>query len=261
MRFAAPLVRGTLVRRYKRFLSDVLLATGEQVTAHVANSGAMLGVSDPGLEVWLSHSPKPSRKLAWSWELVRVDGHLVGVNTMHPNAIVAEAVTAGIIPELAGYDRVQREVAYGVNSRIDLLLSSTDGPKCYVEVKNVHLKRGDAACFPDAVTARGTKHLCELVDMVAAGHRAVMLFLVQREDCQVFMPAEDIDPAYAQALRRAVEAGVETICYACRLTLDGIGIDRPLPLDLSKVPAESRVQVVVDARGPQRTGNPVLEAG
>lgn len=233
MNFATALQRGTLVRRYKRFLSDVTLANGEQIIAHVANSGAMLGLSDPGLEVWLSYSPKPSRKLAWSWELARIDGGLVGINTMHPNAIVAEALVEGTIAPLSGYRDIRREVPYGTNSRIDLLLTSPDRPRCYVEVKNVHLKRGDAACFPDAVTARGTKHLGELIEVAKAGERAVMLFLVQREDCRYFAPAEDIDPVYAQALRRAVAAGVETYCYSCRLTLEGIRLDRPLPLHLS----------------------------
>jgi sugar fermentation stimulation protein A len=233
MDFATPLQRGTLVRRYKRFLSDVTLADGNQVTAHVANPGAMLGLADPGLEVWLSHAPKPSRKLAWSWELARIGGGLVGINTMHPNGIVAEAVAAGAVAPLAGYGEMRREVAYGTNSRIDLLLTSPDRPKCYVEVKNVHLKRGDAACFPDSVTARGTKHLGELVAVAKSGARAVMLFLVQREDCRYFVPAMDIDPAYAQALRLAVAAGVEAYCYCCRLTLESIRLDRPLPLRLS----------------------------
>ncbi len=233
MNFATPLQRGTLVRRYKRFLSDVTLADGERITAHVANSGAMLGLCDPGLEIWLSYCPKPSRKLSWSWELTRVETGLVGINTMHPNAIVAEAVAEGSIAPLTGYAELKREVPYGTNSRIDLLLTSPDRPKCYVEVKNVHLKRGEAACFPDAVTARGTKHLGELIEVSRAGERAVMLFLVQREDCRYFAPAEDIDPVYAQALRRAVAAGVEIYCYSCRLTLESIRLDLPVPLRLS----------------------------
>ncbi len=232
MQFSGPLTRGTLVRRYKRFLSEVQLDSGELVTAHVANSGAMLGLSDPGLEVWLSYSTKPTRKLAWSWELARIDGRLVGINTMHPNAIVAEAVAGGRIEELTGYDGIRREVPYGRASRIDLLLSSAGRPTCFVEVKNVHLKRGEAACFPDAVTARGAKHLAELAEMVAAGERAVMLFLVQRDDCRFFSPAEDIDPTYARALHHAIAAGVEAICYDCRLRLDGIDVGGSLPIRL-----------------------------
>ena len=232
MLFPAPLTRATLVKRYKRFLADVVFESGEAVTAHVANPGAMTGLSDPGLEVWLSHSDNPKRKLAWSWELARIDGHLVGINTSHPNAIVAEAVQAGQIPELAGYATLRREVAYGRNSRIDLLLEAPARPLCYVEIKNVHLKRGDWACFPDAVTARGTKHLGELSDMVTAGHRAVMVYLVQRQDCTTFAPAADIDPVYAKALQNAVAAGVETLCYDCHISLEGITVGRPMPLQL-----------------------------
>ncbi len=232
MLFSAPLVRGTLLRRYKRFLSDVALDDGAVVTAHCANSGSMLGVCEPGSEVWLSECDKPGRKLRWSWELVRIGDGLVGVNTNHPNAVAAEAVAAGRIPELAGYSSLRREVRYGRNSRIDLLLQGPGRPDCWVEIKNVHLKRGDAAAFPDAVTARGTKHLDELSAMVAAGDRAVMLYLVQRGDCHHFTVAEDIDPGYAAALRRARAAGVETLCYTCTATLDGIAVGRPLPLAL-----------------------------
>ena len=230
MRLAGPLAPATLMRRYKRFLADVVLEDGREVTAHVANSGAMTGLADPGLEVWLSHHPGTSRKLAWSWELARVDGHLVGINTMHPNAIVAEAIALGQVPGLAGYSEIKREVPYGERSRIDLLLSEPGRPKCYVEVKNVHLKRGDAACFPDAVTARGSRHLEELIAMQASGQRAVMFFLVQRSDCRHFAPAGDIDPVYAQGLRKALAAGVEALCYSCRLTLEDITLDRPLPM-------------------------------
>ena len=145
MRFPHPLVHGTLIRRYKRFLADVRLDDGSEVMAHVANSGAMLGTSAPGMEVWLSPANSPTRKLAWSWELCRVDNALIGVNTAWPNLIAAEAVAAGQIPELTGYDTIRREVKYGQNSRIDLLLEAPGRPTCYVEVKNVHLKRGEWA--------------------------------------------------------------------------------------------------------------------
>lgn len=232
MQFPAPLIRGTLIHRYKRFLSDVRLDTGAVVTAHCANSGSMLGVCDPGLEVWLSESDRPGRKLRYSWEMVRVGDGLVGINTMHPNRIAEEAIRAGMIPELAGYPAIRREVRYGKGSRVDLLLDGGGMPTCYVEVKNVTLRRGNAAEFPDAVTARGAKHLAELSDMVAAGARAVMLYLVQRTDCDVFTVAADIDPAYAAGLRRAMAAGVEVLCYACRLALDGISVDRRLPVAL-----------------------------
>lgn len=232
MRFPSPLIRGTLIRRYKRFLADVLLDSGEEITAHVANSGAMLGTSTPGMEVWVSPATNPLRKLAWNWELCRIDGHLIGVNTAHPNLIAAESIAAGLIPELAGYDAIRREVKYGLNSRIDLLLEAPGRPTCYVEVKNVHLKRGAWAEFPDAVTVRGAKHLVELRHMVAAGSRAVMLYLVQREDCIGFRPAADIDAAYAAGLTVAMRDGVEAICYTCRMSLEDITIGQRLPIQL-----------------------------
>ena len=238
MRFPAPLVRATLIRRYKRFLADVIMEGGEEVTVHVANSGAMLGTASPGMEVWLSPAANPARKLKWSWELVRVDGHLVGVNTAHPNAIVAEAVAAGDIGELTGYATIRREVPYGKTSRIDLLLEAPGRPTCWVEVKNVHLKRGNRAEFPDAVTVRGTKQLAELRDVVAAGGRAVMVYLVQREDCTAFRPAADIDPVYAAALTQAMGDGVEAICYMCRMSLDGIEVGAALPMDVAGAPAK-----------------------
>lgn len=230
MRFPTPLIRGTLLRRYKRFLSDVLLDSGETVTAHCANSGRMIGLCEPGTEVWLSRAANPARKLAYSWEMVRLAHGLVGINTMHPNALAEEAIRNGQIPELAGYARLRREVNYGQCSRIDLLLESPNLPKCFVEVKNVHLRRGERAEFPDAKTERGARHLMELQDMVRQGARAVMLYLVQRDDCGSFAIAADIDPAYAAAFKAATAAGVEVLCYDCRLTLDGIAIGRPLPV-------------------------------
>lgn len=232
MIFPHPLVRGHLIRRYKRFLADIMLEDGSLVTAHIANSGAMTGVAEPGTEVWLSPAAKPGRKCAWSWELARIGGYLVGVNTAHPNAIAAEAIMQGRITELTGYQEIRREVCYGINSRIDLLLSSPERPRCYVEIKSVHLKRGDGALFPDAVTTRGAKHLTELRQMVRQGHRAMMVFLVQRADCAWFAPAADIDPVYAAALTGAVAAGVEVCCYDCNPTTAGIEAGRALPLIL-----------------------------
>lgn len=232
VKFDKPLVHGTLIKRYKRFLADIALDDGQIVTAHLANSGAMTGTSDPGIEVWLSPAAGPGRKLAWSWELCKIDGHLVGVNTSHPNRIVAEAIAAGEIPELSGYQSLKREVKYGTNSRIDILLTDPARPPCYVEVKNVHLKQGDWAEFPDAVTARGTKHLHELSNMVANGARAVMLYLVQREDCTAFRPAKSVDPVYTAALAKAVEDGVQAICYTCRMSLDGLFIGQPMPITI-----------------------------
>lgn len=231
MKFHAPLVRGTLVQRYKRFMADVLLDTGETITAHCANSGAMAGLKAPGSIVWLSPAANPDRKLKYSWELIEADGDLVGINTAHPNNIVAEAIRAGAIEALSGYASLRQEVKYGKNSRIDILLEDPDRPSCYVEVKNVHLRRdGMLAEFPDAVTERGAKHLVELGDMVETGHRAVMLYLAQRMDCDRFAIAADVDPAYDRGLRVARERGVEVLCYACRLTTDEITVDRALVL-------------------------------
>jgi sugar fermentation stimulation protein A len=232
MRFPAPLLRGRLVQRYKRFLADVKLETGEAVTAHCANSGSMLGVSEPGAEVWLSPAAKAERKLRYDWEMIRVGPGLVGINTMHPNRIVGEAIVAGAIPELAGYGALRREVRYGRNSRIDILLEDDGRPPCYVEVKNVHLRRGEVAEFPDAVTARGAKHLGELAEVARGGARAVMVYLVQRGDCDAFRLAADIDPGYAEAFRSVTAAGVEALAYACRLTTEEIAVERRIPIEI-----------------------------
>ena len=231
MDFTEPLIGGTLIRRYKRFLSEVRLDSGEVVTAHCANPGSMTGLERPGLRVWLSPARNPKRKLAYSWELVRIGAGLVGVNTMRPNAIVAEAIAGGRVPELAGYEELRREVKYGTNARIDLFLAGPGRAPCYVEVKNVHLMRSQGlAEFPDAVTARGRKHLVALAAAVAEGYRAVMFYLVQREDCTRFALAGDIDPAYRAAFASAREAGVEMLCYGCRLSPVSITLDRPLAL-------------------------------
>jgi sugar fermentation stimulation protein A len=233
MRFADPLIHGRLVRRYKRFLSDVELSTGEQVVAHCANPGSMLGLAEPGAEVWLSPARNPARRLSYSWELVAAGSGLVGINTGRPNAIVAEALGEGRIPELSGYQRARREVRYGRNSRVDLLLEQVGRPPCYVEVKNVTLKRGaEAAEFPDAITQRGAKHLAELAEMSRLGARAVMFFLVQRGDCARLEIAGDIDPDYQSAFAAALEHGVEAICYDCHVAPEAIELNRALALAL-----------------------------
>ena len=236
MKFPDPLIHGTLIKRYKRFLADVELDDGTLVTAHCANSGSMLGVKEPGSEVWLSPAHNPKRKLRYTWELIRVGEYLVGINTSRPNGLVEEAVANGAISELSGYESMRREVKYGRNSRIDLLLEGNGFPTCYVEVKSVTLKRGVGAEapveFPDAVTTRGSKHLIELCSMAAQGMRAVMVFLVQRQDGPRFSVAADIDPAYAANLRQASDSGVEILCYACKMSLKEIMVAGPVPLDL-----------------------------
>lgn len=238
MKFPSPLTPCTLLRRYKRFLADVRFPDGHETTVHCPNPGAMLGLTPTNSPAWVSLSPNTGRKLPHTLELVEANGGLVGINTNHPNAIAAEALAAGRIAALkgpgnVGRDVVRREVRYGKNSRIDLLIEAGDAPATYVEVKNVHLMRSPGlAEFPDCVTARGAKHLKELSDVRAAGARAVMLFIVQRMDCTRFRPAGDLDPAYHAALRSAVAAGVETMCYDCDITPDGITLRHQVPVVL-----------------------------
>lgn len=232
MHFPSPLVRATLLRRYKRFLADVRLEDGTELTVHVANPGAMMGLNAPGSEVWLSPARNPQRKLPYTLELVRAGG-LVGVNTGWPNALAEEAIRGGLIPELAGYPSLRREVRYGKNSRIDILLEGGGRPPCLVEVKNVHLRRGEntVAEFPDCVTARGAKHLVELQGMVKEGHRAVMLYVVQREDCDRFRLAADLDPVYAAGFAAARAGGVEALCYSCKVGPEVLELAGPLPIE------------------------------
>jgi sugar fermentation stimulation protein A len=230
-----PLVRGRLIRRYKRFLADVELDSGPEVTVACPNTGAMLGLAEPGSVIWLSQSDSPTRKYRHTWEIVELANGaapaLVGINPMRPNAIVAEAIAAGLVPELGGYERVRREVRYGDRSRIDLLLERDGRPPCYVEVKNVHLSRSPGlAEFPDCVTTRGARHLVELSAMVAAGARAVMVYLVQRGDATGFALAGDIDPKYAAAFRAARAAGVEAFAFGCSLTPETISLDGAVPI-------------------------------
>ncbi|HEY2709531.1 MAG TPA: DNA/RNA nuclease SfsA [Caulobacteraceae bacterium] len=225
-----PMAHGRLIQRYKRFLADVVLDSGEALTAHVPNPGAMLGLNLPGLGVWLSKSAAPKRKLPWTLELVEVDGALAGVNTMNPNRLVAEALAADAIPELTGYAVHRREVKFGAASRVDFLLEGADRPSAYVEVKNCHLRRsGTLAEFPDCVAARSTKHLRELTAMVAEGHRAVALIVVQRTDCDAFSACADLDPAFAAGLEAAADAGVEVLIYGCAMSHQAVTIERRMP--------------------------------
>jgi len=236
MRFDDPLIQGTLVRRYKRFMADVTLADGSVTTAHCPNSGSMRSVDTPGSEVWISPTRNPKRVLRHTWEMIRVGDGLVGINTHRPNGLVAEAVAEGAIGELTGYDTVRREVKYGKSSRIDLLLETAERPPCYVEVKNVTMRRdlspSAPAEFPDAVTQRGTKHLHELAAMVAQGARAVMLYLAQRDDAETLVIATDIDPTYGRALVEAQAAGVEVLAYRCRLSPEEICVASQLTVHM-----------------------------
>ena len=225
------MVSATLVKRYKRFLSDHRLESGEVITASCPNTGTMMGLTTPGSATWLVHAPSPTRKYDYRWELIEDEGTWVGINTGRPNALVEEAIRAGVITELAGYADLRREVKYGTNSRIDLLLEDPGRPQAFVEVKNCHLRRqAGLAEFPDSITTRGAKHLDELAAQVALGHRAVMVFCVQRADCDRFDVAADIDPGYAAAFQRARAAGVEALAYVCHVSAETIALTHSIPI-------------------------------
>lgn len=231
MDYARPLIRAILVRRYKRFLADVTLPNGSVATAHCANPGAMTGLAEAGTIVWLEPNDDPKRKLRYSWKLAEIGGALIGIDTAMPNKLVGEALRARRVPELAGYSTVRAEVKYGENSRVDFLLSEEGLPDCYVEVKSANLCRKTGLVeFPDSVTLRGAKHMGDLATMASAGHRAVLLYLVQRTDCSDFAVAKDIDPAYAKATRAARKAGVEVLCYRAALSLEGADFGEALPI-------------------------------
>lgn len=228
MFFPEPLVRGYLVKRYKRFLADIELEDGGLITAHCPNTGAMQGLTNPGTPVWVSHSSNPSRKLAHTWQMAEVEGTFVGMNTANPNPLVEEAIRSNVISELQGYQSLRREVSYGKNSRIDFLLENPSEPFTYVEVKNVHMKRGKVAAFPSSVTTRGAKHMQELSEMVRQGYKAYVVYVVQRNDCEGFQIATDIDPDYGQETLNAIENGVMPLVYACEVSPEGIRITNPL---------------------------------
>jgi sugar fermentation stimulation protein A len=225
------LLKGTLIRRYKRFMADVRLRNGHIVTAHCPNSGSMKACSEPGRPVYLSRHNSPKRKLKYTWEMIEMPASLVGVNTLVPNRLAKASIEAGAVPELSRYDSIRTEVKYGQNSRIDLLLES-GGEKCFVEVKNCTLVSDDIAYFPDAVTSRGLKHLVELQKQVQKGHRAVMFYMVQRMDAELFRPADHIDAAYGRELRKAVQNGVEILVFDVAVDLEGIALNRPLPHEM-----------------------------
>lgn len=234
MIFQEPLLKGYLIKRYKRFLADIELESGLFITAHCPNPGAMQGLTTPGMPVWVSHTSMPSRKLPYTWQMAEADGMFVGMNTSNPNALVEEAIHSGVLQELQGYQTLRREVAYGQNSRIDILLENPFDPLVYVEVKNVHLKRGKNAAFPSSITARGAKHMRELSERVRQGHQAYVIYVVQRNDCEGFEIAEDIDPLYGQEAREAFKNGVKSLVYACKVTPQAITLTHRIPFNSSE---------------------------
>jgi len=226
------LIPGILVKRYKRFMADVKLADGEVVTAHCPNSGSMRECCEPGRPVYLSFHDNPKRKLKYTWELIEMPTSIVGINTLIPNRLVAESIEAGLVSDLNGYDNIAREVKTSDNTRLDILLSSEDGNRCYVEIKNCTLVKEGVACFPDAVTSRGLKHLVELSSLVSKGFRCVIFYVIQRMDANIFQPADHIDPAYGRKLRQVLKHGVEIIVYDTQIDLKTIRLNRKIPYRL-----------------------------
>lgn len=231
MRFQTPLVPARLIRRYKRFLADCQLDDGREVTAHCANPGSMLGLAEPGMKIWLEPNDDPKKKLKFGWRLVdHENGHFTGVDTSVPNRALRAALEQCQIAPLAVYKTIRPEVKYGQSSRIDFLLTQPGLRDTYVEVKCLTLSRYPGlAEFPDSVTARGTKHLGELAEMVQQGHRAILLYLIQRTDCTSYDLARDIDPTYAAAFDAALAAGVEILCFDTRISPESITIGGPIP--------------------------------
>lgn len=236
MEFPTELIEGRLLKRYKRFLSDIELSNGEVVTAHCPNTGSMKRCQQDNARVWLSKSNNPKRKLAYTWELVEIDQqHLACINTGYPNKLVGEVIANGTVAELMGYAEQKAEVKYGEKSRIDWLLTKSDGAKCYVEVKNVTLLEEDGhGYFPDAVTDRGRKHLYELANMVEQGHRAVLFFCVSHTGIHDVAPAEHIDPKYTDAFYEVVAKGVEVLAYQVAITPQGMKVTKKLPVKLER---------------------------
>jgi sugar fermentation stimulation protein A len=226
------LIPGVLVKRYKRFMADVKLEDGEVVTAHCPNSGSMQECCEPGRTVYLSFHDNPKRKLKYTWELIEMPTSIVGINTLIPNRLVAESIEAGLVSDLNGYDNIAREIKTSDKTRLDILLSSEDGNRCYIEIKNCTLVKEGVACFPDAVTSRGLKHLVELSSLVSKGFRCVIFYVIQRMDAKIFQPADHIDPAYGRELRQALKHGVEILVYDTRIDLKTIKLNRKIPYNL-----------------------------
>ena len=230
MIFREKLIHGTLIRRYKRFLADIRLDNGTEIVAHCTNSGTMKSCLENGAGVYLTPVSDAKRRTKFTWEMIKINGDWIGINTGNPNKLAFEAVSAGVIPELSGYSTVKREVQFG-DSRFDIL-AENDNEKCFVEVKNVTMKEGKYALFPDSVTVRGQKHLKTLMEVKAAGMRAVMLYIIQRSDTEIFAPAINIDPDYAKMLKTAVNAGVEVIAMQAKVTPEKIELVRKLPVEI-----------------------------
>ena len=226
-----PLITGRLIKRYKRFMADVELDTGETVVAHCPNSGSMKGCAVPGSKVWLSKSDNPKRKLKYTWELILTPDTMIGINTQIPNKLVKQSIENNLIQELSGYDRVKAEVKTSDHTRLDLLLEKDSGEKCYVEIKNCTMVEDGIAMFPDAVTTRGQKHLEELEYLVSLGHRGVIFYLIQRMDALSFQPADMIDPTYAEKLKKAVLNGVEIITRDTIVDTKVISIGKSIPVN------------------------------
>jgi len=223
MQFETPLIEATLISRYKRFLADVRLKDGSELTIHCPNPGSMMGLREPGGKVWISDSNNAKRKLRFTLELVEVDGVMVGVNTNLANRLAREAIETGLVPNLSGNARLEPEQRYGENSRIDFLVRGEDSVDIYIEVKSVTLSRGaNLAEFPDSVSTRGSKHLGELTKVIAADHRAILLYVIQRDDCGKLITASDIDPTYAAAFESAVDCGLEVHAIRCAVSEKGI---------------------------------------
>lgn len=236
MQFTPPLQSATLIKRYKRFLADVITPAGETLTIHCPNTGAMTGCATPGDTVWYSTSENTKRKYPHTWEITQTQkGDFICVNTLRANTLAKDAILAGVIPQLTGYNTLKSEVKYGEEgSRIDIMLQADDRPNCYIEVKSVTLADNEFGYFPDAVTVRGQKHLRELMSVVASGDRAVLLFAILHSAIEYFAPAHHIDAKYAHLLNEAKKQGVEILAYKAELSTDIITLISPLPVSLSR---------------------------
>jgi sugar fermentation stimulation protein A len=231
MNFSPPLIEGIFLRRYKRFLTDIRTAAGEEITIHCPNTGSMRECLAPLSPCWYSFSDNPKRKYAATWEIATTPGgHLAGINTTRANGLVGEAIAAGLIPALSGWENLTAEVRYGVeNSRADWGMTQADR-QCYIEVKNVTLLEEGRGFFPDAVSARGSKHVRELIRVVNAGHRAMLVYCVQHSAIEAVAPAAHIDKDYAQWCQRARQAGVEFVALRAELSAASIQLTRQIPV-------------------------------